>query len=613
MSSQTVNAASRQQPFGKIDCSLTSEAGGAFTVQCATPLEEYPASIVAVLEERARLHPDRILFREEAQTGKIDEISYGAFWQIARCVATRLLDCGGSPARPVALIAENSIRTALVIVAAYIARVPVAPISPAYSKLSRDFAKLHYVLDLLQPSILIFDDGLEHASALDRVAGSIDRVIVMENAPPAYETWHHLIDAPPLAYFSSAIQANDVAKILLTSGSTGMPKGVINTHGMMVSNQQAIRQIWPTVSSGPPRMVDWLPWNHTFGGNQNFNLAIFNGGTLRIDRGKPTPGGIASTIRAIKETRPTIYFNVPRGLDLLVSALASDAELCEALFADLELLVYAGAALPTPIWDALRVFARQIKGYDIPIAGSWGSTETGPLATAVYFPNDHAGNIGLPIPECAIKFVPDSNKLEMRVRAPSVTPGYWRQPELTAAMFDEDGFYKIGDAGCLARPDRLQAGILFDGRIGENFKLLSGTWVNVGMLRVAVVASCPELIADAVIAGHNRDHATALIFPKVDGCRRLAEAGSNADIRAVLSAPQVCETIRAAIASHNRRAGGSSNRIARALILDEPPSIDGHEITDKGYLNQRAVLERRAALVDRLYAATSSGDIIVID
>jgi feruloyl-CoA synthase len=285
-----------------------------------------------------------------------------------------------------------------------------------------------------------------------------------------------------------------------------------------------------------------------------------------------------------------------------------DRNLREALFGDLELLVYAGAALPGPIWSALNDFAIEVKGRAIPIAGSWGSTETGPLATAVYFDNDHAGNLGLPIPGCAVKFVPDAAKFEMRIRAPSVTPGYWGQPELTKSMFDDEGFYRIGDAGRLVDAGRIEAGILFDGRIGENFKLLSGTWVTVGTLRVAAIASCPDLISDVVIAGHNRDEVGLLVFPRLAACAALAGKPEGD----ALVSEEVKRTIARALAVYNKTAGGSSNRITRAILLAEPPSVDGNEITDKGYLNQRAVLERRAAMVERLYAEDPDADVILV-
>jgi feruloyl-CoA synthase len=580
--------------FGETGCIVEPGDAGVSYVRCTTPLGGYPTSIVEVLRASALARPQQPLFREHDHRGLIGEVTYGEAWSTAQAIASTLHDLGACHDRPVALIGDNSIRLALIIIACHIADVPAAPISPAYSKLSQDHGKLRYVLDLLRPSVIVFDHGNDHAAALGRLEWRDARLVVLEEPPARALTWSDLIS---ISSHASPVPAA-TAKILFTSGSTGLPKGVINTHAMMMSNQRALTQIWPAIAARPLRLVDWLPWNHTFGGNQIFNMAIFHGGTLTIDRGKPTPGGIAATARAIKQARPTVYFNVPRGLDTLVGLLQQDRELREALFGELTLLGYAGAALPAPIWTSLRNMAREVTGGDVPILGMWGATETGPVATAVYFHSDHPGNIGLPVPGCELKLVPADSRLEVRVRAPSVTPGYWRQPDLTAAAFDEEGFYRIGDAGKLLDPGNISAGILFDGRIAENFKLLSGTWVNVSSLRLQLIAACPELISDVVIAGENRPFPAALIFPKVD---------------ALFTDNEVRERIRAALAAHNGVAGGSSNRIGRAVILDAPPSVDHNEITDKGYLNQRAVLVSRAALVDMLYADPPDRAVIVIE
>jgi feruloyl-CoA synthase len=609
--------------FGEVDCEVEHGAAGSFRVRCATLLEPYPADIVTVLRAQALHRPQQVLFREVHDDGRVQAITYHDAWDMARAIASTLRGLGAQEERPVALIAENSVRAGLVILACYLAGVPVAPISSAYSKLSQDHEKLRYVIGLLDPAVIVFDSVLAHRAALSRLDWRRARLVVLDETPdvvrttlgravtdPARDvvTWQELTSGAPI--MPATASADAIAKILFTSGSTGMPKGVINTHAMMMSNQQALTQIWPAIAAKSLRMVDWLPWNHTFGGNQNFNMAIFHGGTLTIDRGKPT--AIAATIRAIKEVRPTVYFNVPRGLDALLGVMQEDRVLQETLFGELALLGYAGAALPAPIWTALRRMAREIAGRDVPILGMWGATETGPVATAVYRDSDHPGNIGLPLPGCELKFVPEAGKLEMLVRAPSVTPGYWRQPELTTAAFDDDGFYRIGDAGKLVNSEDVREGILFDGRLGENFKLLSGTWVNVGALRVQLVAACQELIADAAIAGENRTFPAALIFPKLDACRRLC--GSDiVDPETLLRSARVREQIGRALAAHNRSAGGSSNRIGRAMLLSEPPSIDGNEMTDKGYLNQRAVLHRRGAFVERLYAAAPDEDVLLIE
>ena len=392
-----------------------------------------------------------------------------------------------------------------------------------------------------------------------------------------------------------------------------MPKGVIVTQRMMMSNQIALAQVWPGIFDKPPILVDWLPWNHTYGGNQIFNMPIVFGGSLTIDRGRPTPAGIDTMVQSIKRVRPNLYLNVPRALDVLADRLEADNSFAAAMFERLELIGYAGAALPVPVANKLSRIANRIKGRDIPVVGLWGATETAPVVTAVYFPSADPANIGLPIPGFDLKFTPDGTKHEMRVRGPGVTPGYWRQPEVTAKAFDEEGYYRMGDAGRFVDPANVNAGLIFDGRVAENFKLLSGTWVNVGSLRVSLIAACVDLIADVVIAGHNQDYISALIFPKLAACRELAGVAVEDPAIEFLTDPKVHDAIRTSLAAHNRSAGGSSNRIARAIVLRDPPSVDAGEITDKGYINQRAVLERRARLVDAIYRRAFHPGVIDID
>jgi feruloyl-CoA synthase len=379
-----------------------------------------------------------------------------------------------------------------------------------------------------------------------------------------------------------------VAKILFTSGSTGIPKGVVNTHRMLCANQQMLAQAWPFVQEKPPVLVDWLPWNHTFGGNHNFNLVLRNGGTLYIDGGKPVPGLAETTVRNLKEIAPSLYFNVPRGYDLLLPFLERDAELRRNFFRELQVVFYAAAALPQNLWDRLLRLAREEKrGGELAMLSAWGSTETSPLATSVHFAMDRPGVIGLPVAGCELKLTPFGGKLEARVRGPNVTPGYYRRPDLTAAAFDEEGFYRIGDAVKLLDPGEPAKGIVFDGRVAEDFKLSSGTWVNVGMVRVKLIAAADPIVQDAVITGHDRAEVGALVFLSAAAKDLRAE-----EIRSRLSASLI----------RLKAEGGSSMHPVRLIVLGEPASIDANEITDKGYVNQRAVLERRAALVERLYA-----------
>ncbi len=598
--------------FSNSPCEIEQLSGGSFVVRSTLPLGPYPASVIAVLKARAELAGDQILFRESNEHGIVGEISYRDAYRQACKIGRTYLELGASGERPVALIAENSIKTAIAILGCYAAGVPVSPISSSYSKMSSDFGKLRYIIDILTPSLVIFDDATAHADAIARIPWGDARLAAIANAQPGMVTWEALAGGNAMTP-DLAASPDRTSKILFTSGSTGMPKGVLVTQRMMMSNQIALSQVWPGYFASPPVLVDWLPWNHTYGGNQIFNMPIVFGGSLTIDHGRPTPAGIATMIASIKRIRPNLLLNVPRALDLLADRLDADASFAEALFERLELIGYAGAALPVPVANKLSRIARQIKGRDIPVVGLWGATETAPVATAVYFPSTEPANIGLPIPGFDLKFTPDGSKHEMRVRGPGVTPGYWRQPDVTAKAFDEDGFYRMGDAGRFVDPANINAGLIFDGRVAENFKLLSGTWVNVGALRVNVVTACVDLIADVVIAGHNQDYISALIFPKLDACRDLAGEEIIDPSCDVIVNAKVHDAIRSALAHYNRTAGGSSNRIVRALIMREPPSVDAGEITDKGYINQRAVLERRAKLVDLLYSLSSGSAVIDID
>ncbi len=382
---------------------------------------------------------------------------------------------------------------------------------------------------------------------------------------------------------------------------------------MLCANQQMIAQLWPFLTARPPVIVDWLPWNHTFGANHNFNLVLRHGGTLYIDDGKPAPGLVERSLANLRAVSPTLYFNVPLGFAMLVDHLERDAALAENFFRELDFLFYAAASLPQPIWERLEHVSLKARGSPVPMVSAWGATETAPMATAVHFPIERAGNIGLPPPGAELKLVPHGDKLEMRVRGPHVTPGYWRRPDLSRAAFDDEGFYLTDDAGRLEDPEAPWRGIVFDGRLAENFKLTSGVWVNVGALRVAIVAAGAPNVADAVITGHDRDAIGILVFPNLAACRALCpRLPADAPADAVIAQPQVRDALAAGLRRHNATAQGSSTRIARALLLTEPPSIDANEITDKGYINQRAVLERRAALVALLYREPAPAEAIIV-
>jgi feruloyl-CoA synthase len=501
--------------------------------------------------------------------------------EAVRRIGGSLLARGLTPSTPVAILSDNSVNHALLALGAMHVGVPVAPISPAYSLISKDHAKLKGIFDLLQPGLVYADDAGRFAAALAAVGASttpIDALLETDHTARADQAF-------------AAVGPDTIAKILFTSGSTGAPKGVINTQRMLCSNQQSWAQAWPFLEDAPPVLCEWLPWNHTFGGNATFHIILRNGGTLYIDGGKPTPDLIAITARNLREVSPTLYFNVPRGYDLLLPLLESDPELHRSFFSTLDALFYAGAALPQNLFDRLQaLMPRERSGRTLMLSG-WGSTETAPLAAIVHFPIDRPAVVGSPAPGIELKLLPSGSKLEVRVRGPNVTPGYYRSPELTAAAFDEEGFYKIGDAMRFVDGDEPTRGLAFDGRVAEDFKLLSGTWVHAGSVRVRLIAACNPLVQDAVITGHDRTEVGALVWVNQAATRTLGldEAG-------------VCARLQAALASLRADATGSSTAPTRLLVLDEPPSIDGGEITDKGYVNQRAVLERRHALVERLHA-----------
>jgi feruloyl-CoA synthase len=536
------------------------------------------------LAKWAQQSPERT-FLAERQGDGWRKLSYAQALDGARRVGEALLERGLGPGKPLAILSDNSIDHGLLALGAMHAGVPVAPISPAYSLMSKDFAKLKAIFELLRPGLVWADDPRRFAAALGAVGA--------EAVPLA-----PLLDRSPGARIDEAfarVGPDTVAKILFTSGSTGLPKGVINTQRMLVANQQMLAQVWPFLEDRVQTIVDWLPWNHTFGGNFCFNMMLRNGGSFTIDGGKPAPGLIETTARNLKEVSPTLYFNVPRGFDLLLPFLERDAALRRSFFRDLDMLFYAAAALPQNLWQRLEAMAMAEKNGELAMISSWGSTETAPSAAAVHYHIERAGVIGLPNPGCELKLVPAAGKLEVRVRGPHVTPGYFRRDDLTRAAFDEEGFYRIGDAMKFADPAAPQKGLVFDGRLAEDFKLSSGTWVHVGAVRVKLIAAGNPLIQDAVITGHDRDEVGALVFPS-PAAKDLAPATLRAKVASALKA----------LAAE----GGSSMHPVRALITADPPSIDANEITDKGYLNQRAVLERRAALVEKLHAKQPGADVI---
>ena len=527
-------------------------------------------------------------FLVERRDGQWHHLHYAAAAEQVPHIAAGLLRRGLNANKPLMILSDNSLEHALLALAAMHVGIPVAPISPAYSLLSQDHAKLLQITDLLQPGAVYASSPQRFAKALQAIGHEslIFSELLAEPVSAAVEVAH------------ATIQPETIAKILFTSGSTGSPKGVINTQRMLTANQQQSLQVWPFLGDEPPITVDWLPWNHTFGGNYNFHMVLSNGGTMYLDGGKPVPGLFDESLRNLSEIAPTTYFNVPRGFDLLLPILEQDAEFSRHFFSRCRFFFYAGAALPQSTWSRFQAVARTYTGADVSLISSWGATETAPLCAAVHFPIDRAGVIGLPVPGCEVKLVPAADKLEARVRGPNVTPGYYRNPELTQAAFDDEGFYCMGDALRFLDPQNLEHGLVFDGRIAEDFKLRTGTWVHVGVLRIQLLAACDPLVQDAVLTGHDRDEVGALLF---------LQAAATA-----LPLSELHERIGRALASLNAsHGGGSATRITRALIQHSPARADAGEITDKGYINQRAVLTRRSAEVERLYIQPCDADVIV--
>ena len=614
-------ARERSALFAPAAVALEQRPDGVQILRSPVPLQEYPPRIGLWLEHWAEAEPDRDFLLERGADGRWAGATFGDAAARVLRLAAGLLQRNLSPERPLAILSDNGVEHGLLMLAALHVGIPVAPLSPAYSLQSKDFGKLRAIIALLRPGMIYVGDPRRYAPALAAIADLHDAEIVAGEGGAGdaasgrampIAALYALGGTGAVARASAAVAPDTIAKFLFTSGSTGEPKAVINTHGMLCANQQAKAQTWPFLVNDPPIIVDWLPWSHTFGGNHNFNMVLRNGGTLYIDHGKPMPGLFDATTANLRETAPTVYFNVPRGYDMLVNALRADAELRHRFFSRLRVLFYAGAALPQHLWEALGELAQQARGRPVPMVTSWGSTETAPLATDCHFQAARSGVIGIPVPGTDLKLVPAGDKLEIRVRGPNVTPGYWKQPEITRAAFDDEGFYIIGDAVRFVDPAHPERGLMFDGRIAEDFKLTTGTTVNVGNLRVQGIAALAPVGQDIVITGHDRDACGFLIFPNVAACRVLAGAAAETPLAEVLQHALVRDRVRAGLVALRDAGGGSSTWAARALLLADPPSIDAGEITDKGYINQRAVRERRAALVEVLYGAAPGPQVITL-
>jgi feruloyl-CoA synthase len=597
--------------LGAFDPVLEREPSGIIHIRTAQVLAPYHGKLSEPLEHWAKTAPDRVFLAQRDADGSWRTLSYAQVLAQVKRIGAALLRRGLSADKPIVIVSGNDIEHALLALAAMVVGIPYAPISPAYSLLSSDFGKLRAIVELLTPGMVFANDGGPFARALyatvpDEIELVVTRNPLGDRKCTMFADLRGTEDAPGVTAAQAKVTPDTIAKFLFTSGSTGTPKAVINTHRMLCSNQTMLAAGFAFVADEPPVVVDWLPWSHTFGGNHNFNMVLTNGGSLYIDDGNPTPPGAVKTARNLRDIAPTIYFNVPKGYEALLPHFHADEILRRNFFSRLKVLFYAGAGLNQTTWDKLTELAIETTGERIIFLSSLGSTETAPLALACCWDFDRPGNIGLPAPGVELKLVPNEGKMEARLRGPHITPGYWRQDRLTREAFDEAGFYKIGDALKFVDPNDPGKGLLFDGRLAEDFKLSTGTWVSVGPLRARFIDHFAPYVRDVVFAGSDRDDIVALVFPDIEACRKLCGFASDTAPAAILDDASVRARFSELLDRLAAQSPGSSMRVERAILMVEPPSMDKGEMTDKGSINQRAVLNNRVGLVDELYATPLS-------
>nr|WP_232109352.1 feruloyl-CoA synthase [Pseudomonas juntendi] len=591
-----------------------SETDGVLRMLALEPLAPLPARLLDRLLHWARVRPHTTFIAAREPSGGWREVSYAQMLEQVRTIAAHLLGFGLGAERPLVLFSGNDIEHLQLALGAMYAGIPYCPVSPAYALLSQDFAKLRHVCEVLTPGLVFATDSQPFQRAFAAVLDESVPVVSVQGQPPRrrHFSFASLLQPCDLAPADAAFAAtgpDTIAKFLFTSGSTKLPKAVITTQRMLCANQQMLLQTFPVFAEEPPVLVDWLPWNHTFGGSHNLGIVLYNGGSFYLDAGKPTPQGFAETLRNLREISPTAYLTVPRGWEELAKALEQDAQLREVFFARMKLFFFAAAGLSQSVWDRLDRIAEQHCGERIRMMAGLGMTEAAPSCTFTTGPLSMAGYVGLPAPGCEVKLVPQADKLEARFRGPHIMPGYWRSPQQTAEVFDEEGFYCSGDALKLADPQQPEQGLMFDGRIAEDFKLSSGVFVSVGPLRNRAVLEGSPYVQDVVVAAPDRECLGMLVFPRLPECRQLAGLGAEASDAQVLGSDAVRRWFANWLTHLNRDAQGNASRIEWLALLAEPPSIDAGEITDKGSINQRAVLQRRAALVEALYRREAPGQL----
>jgi feruloyl-CoA synthase len=606
----------RDVTLGSLRAAMRTASDGSLRVICLEPMPPVRHRLTDNLDHWAKVAPDRIYLAERDAKGAWRSVTYAQALKQVRHVASALLERDLSPTRPIAILSSNDIAQAILGLAALYVGIPFAPVSPAYSLISSDHAKLRNIMNSLEPGLVFVSKAKPFEKAIVGTCDPSIEIITLEGDLPDRKTTPfsdllHCKISSKLGAANQVVGPETIAKILFTSGSTGEPKGVINTQSMLCTNQAMMTHWLAFVKEEPPVLVDWLPWHHTFGGNHNFGHVLTNGGSLYIDGGKPTPQGIDETVRNLSEIAPTIYFNVPKGFEELLLKFKENKQLRETFFSRVKLNLYAGAGLPPHVSAGIDEIALETIGERILMITSLGSTETAPAALSCTKETARPGVVGVPLPGVELKLVPSGDKLELRIKGPNIMPGYWKLPEQTAKVFDDEGFYCIGDALKFAIPDDPNGGFIFDGRVSEDFKLVTGTWVSVGPLRGKLITAFAPLIKDAVIAGHDRNDVTAMLFPEMAACRaHLGKAAENLSDAAVLETQSLRDEMSAKLKAFAKNSTGSSGRVARITLLAELPSIDANEITDKGSINQRAVLSRRTALVDALYETPAPANII---
>lgn len=595
----------RPVKLGHISVALNRRDDGTYDLRANEALPPAPRTLMDVFRHWATSTPNRDFLVDRGPEGNWRRLTYSEAFSQARAIGQALLNRNITAQNPLLILSGNSIEHGLVALGCQMAGVSYAPVSPAYALKSKDFAKLRHVMELLTPGLVVVAGASAFAAAIAAtIPSDLELVTARGDAGRPSTDFADLLATAPGPEIDAAFDAlnsDTIAKFLFTSGSTGLPKAVINTHGMLAANQVMIANALAFLQDEPPVLVDWLPWNHTAGSNHNFGLVLFNGGTLYIDEGAPAPGRFEHTVRNLTDVAPTVYFNVPKGYEMLVEAFDSNAALREKFFSRVKVLQYAGAGLSQHVWSELERLAVETLGEKVLIMTGYGSTETAPFAFTTTGPVPGAGFVGVPSPGLEAKLVPQDDKLELRVRGPSITPGYWRMPEITAKSFDDEGYYMIGDALRLADPDDPTKGFMFDGRITEDFKLSTGTWVNLAGLRSKLIAAMAPYVRDAVFTGLNRTHIGAMLILDPDAAGRFAPECAGNDL-ALANHKGLRAELQQRLNQLATQSTGSSNLIARALILDSAPSLDLGEVTDKGSINQRAVMKVRVAEAEMLYA-----------